>query len=51
MYMSRPKIDDYIGLQKAVKEEIRKQKLEALCKLYPNKRIIVTIDDQVFVEK
>jgi len=42
---------DYLKLRDDAKEELRKQKLDALCKMYPNKRIIVTKDGQVFVEK
>ena len=46
-----PHIVDYISAQNAVLEEFRKRKLEAVSKLYPNKRIIVTKDNKVFIEK
>ena len=49
--MEFPEITDYIGLEEATLKEIRKRKLEALSKMYPNKRIIVTKDNQVFIEK
>lgn len=49
--MELPKIDNPIELQAIVLEEIRKRKLEAISKMYPNKRIIVTKDNQVFIEK
>ena len=46
-----PKIDNPLELKESVLEELRRQKLEAISKMYPNKRIIVTKDNQVFIEK
>ena len=49
--MKLPKVTDYVGLRDAAIEELRKRKLAALSKMYPNKRIFVTKDNQVFIEK
>jgi len=49
--MKLPIITDYVGLQDAALEERRRQKLDAISKQYPNKRIIVTKDLKVFVQK
>ena len=42
---------DYIKLKDAAIEELRKRKLEETKKQYPNKRVFVSKDMQVFVEK
>lgn len=46
-----PHIVNYIAAQNAVLEEFRKRKLEAISKQYPDKRIFVTKDNQVFIQK
>lgn len=49
--MKVPKIKDYVGLQDDVKEELRKRKLDVICKQFPDKIIIVTTHGQVFIQK
>jgi len=49
--MKLPKITDNVGLRDAAIEELRKRKLAAICKQYPNKLIIVTKDMKVFIQK
>jgi len=49
--MNMPETTDYVKLQDDVIEELRKRKLEAVRKQYPNKKIIVTKDMRVFIEK
>ena len=49
--MKFPEITDYVALRDAAIEELRKQKLDALSKMYPNKLIIVTKDMKVYIQK
>ena len=49
--MKFPEITDYVALRDAAIEELRKQKLNALCKQYPNKKIFVTKDMKVYILK
>ena len=49
--MKVPPIKDYIKLQDAAIEELRKRKLKEVRKQYPNKKIFVTKNMTVFVEK
>ncbi len=49
--MNMPETTDYVKLRDDAIEELRKRKLESVRKQYPNKKIIVTKDMRVFIEK
>lgn len=49
--MKVPEVKDYVGLRDAAIEELRKRKLEEVRKQHPNKKIFVTKDMKVYIQK